>query len=221
MFSTNNKDKYLEHGNLYSRSDSEQALEKIKIVTIEYCRGGLCLLHSLISKQPADDSPSFKFLFRSVLKEFISYSPLLLFFISFRLLFSLNFLAFIHLWYWRIWWFDLLMHFLGGFLVALVILYFLYGSGRYFYSRKIIIVWAVFISLTIGSIWEIFEISFDQFLAAQLGFRNPDILSLGWRDTLSDLLFDVFGGILAAIYFINRKKTCFLASKVLNYLRDE
>ncbi|HDQ16570.1 MAG TPA: hypothetical protein ENN31_00385 [Candidatus Vogelbacteria bacterium] len=151
--------------------------------------------------------------FRSGLKDFISYSPLLFFFILFRLIFTLNSLAFIHLWYWRIWWFDLLMHLLGGFWITLIFLYFLYGSNKYYFSIKSVFLWAIFISLAIGGIWEIFEISFDQFLAAQFGFRSPDILSLGWRDTLSDLLFDFLGGLLTAFYFLNRKKNLFFSLK--------
>ena len=114
---------------------------------------------------------------------------------------SLNFLAFSFYWYWRIWWFDLLMHFLGGMFVASLGYYFYYllvSRERLSLFRLLILL--IFSSLVIGGLWEIFEFSIDAYWSAHVNIKSLQILQAGSLDTLSDLLFDFLGAIAFGLF---------------------
>lgn len=93
--------------------------------------------------------------------------------------------------FWRFWWFDTIMHFLGGVLVALVVIWTLrhiqkleelIQRQKYFWSVVLLVVFAVGVS------WEVFE------LIAGLQPAQNYVL-----DTGSDLLMDIVGGSIACI----------------------
>ena len=95
------------------------------------------------------------------------------------------------------------MHFGGGLWLGLFWLWFIFRSGKLklpvlpFYVTLISV--ASFAVLG-GVLWEFFEFSFDKFI----GYRKyADIAQLGISDTMSDLFFDLLGG-LAAVCFYNR-----------------
>ena len=86
-----------------------------------------------------------------------SFSVILVIFIY--LIFILDITANQFFLYWRFWWFDMTMHFLGGFWIALLAYYLFCLSG---YFTKISKKFSVFIlSLTtvavVGVLWEVFE----------------------------------------------------------------
>ena len=62
----------------------------------------------------------------------------------------------------------------------------------------------VIISFTslIGVFWEFFEYFFDKIIAPQS--EEIELAQLGLADTLSDLFFDLFGGLLSTIIFRNK-----------------
>ena len=112
-------------------------------------------------------------------------SKILIYLIFFILV--VNFLANTFYWYSSIWWFDIVMHFLGGFWIGLSFFY-LFPSRSNSPNSVFKILLFVFI---VGISWEIFEILFNNILA-----QNPfDIL-----DTLSDIFFDLSGGLCAILY---------------------
>lgn len=123
----------------------------------------------------------------------------------FFLIGSLNFLAFNYYWYWRIWWFDLLMHFLGGMAVAVLITslyYLIVPRGRLSQLRFLGLV--ILGTLVVGILWEVFEFGVDAYWSAHVNIKSLQILQAGSRDTLSDLLFDLFGALIwsfGAYYF--------------------
>jgi len=104
--------------------------------------------------------------------------------------------------YWRIWWFDNVLHFLGGAWLAFVAAWFV------FYSKKakdirlpfpVFLLVAVSFAALVGVGWEIFEFCVD-FLTgkgAVAGFNQ-----IGLQDTMGDLFFDLLGGLLAGLAFI-------------------
>ena len=115
-------------------------------------------------------------------------------------------LAFRYFMYWRFWWFDIIMHFLGGFWLALLAFYILYLSDLkekieiwtqrvqigFFEKYSFLIISLMFV-LSIGILWEIFE----------LFFAFP--LKQGYLfDTILDLIMDMMGW--GVIYFIFLKK---------------
>ena len=99
--------------------------------------------------------------------------------------------------YWTSWWFDLLMHFLGGFWVSMVVLsvWSLFNkNSQNILSFKKVFFWVVLVSI----LWEIFELIIG---ATMISDGKVFIV-----DTLSDLLMDFIGGILGFLYAKNLLK---------------
>jgi hypothetical protein len=97
--------------------------------------------------------------------------------------------------YWNFWWFDILMHFLGGFSVGLTSVWLLGIFKRNvleIVTTKQIFYIAVSTSIIIGVGWEFFE----YFSGTYLGEKKIVF------DTVLDLIMDTIGGMVASI-FIN------------------
>jgi hypothetical protein len=113
-------------------------------------------------------------------------------------IFVINLLAMKFHWYSSVWWFDMPMHTLGGLWIALASL-FVYKYRRtlpndIFYPKKLFFVALVSV-LVIGFLWEVFE----------FGIERIGILDLASPiDSLSDICFDLIGGIVGTAYFIHR-----------------
>jgi len=116
---------------------------------------------------------------------------------SFALYFSL---------YWRYWWFDNVLHFLGGLWLASVAIWFIYFAGKIkaeFIPAFSAIIAIVSFAVFGGVLWEFYEFSFDILFAknGQMAFAQ-----LGLADTMSDLFFDMIGGLTIAVVFLRKKK---------------
>ena len=102
-------------------------------------------------------------------------------------------------WYYSIFWLDMLMHFLGGFWVALFIAFLLSykkeTSPDFSLKFFIKIIGGV---LLVGILWELFEVSINSISVKE---------TFDVADTLSDLFFDIVGSIIALFYIrIKRKR---------------
>lgn len=106
-------------------------------------------------------------------------------------IFLVNFLAGKFHWYSSLPWFDMFVHFLGGFWLGLGVIY-LFPPKISSSSSILKILLGV---LIIGLAWEFFEI----FVDANFSKKIFDI-----KDTLSDLCFDLAGGLTATLYFFKR-----------------
>src|ERR1035437_2761720 len=106
-------------------------------------------------------------------------------------IFLLNSLAGEFHWYSSIWYFDMPMHFLGGFWLGLFFLWFFYPNNL---SFKLIFK-IILCVLLIGILWELFELFFVNYVG-QLSFNT--------LDTTSDLSFDLVGGFSSILYFFKR-----------------
>lgn len=94
--------------------------------------------------------------------------------------------------YWTTDWFDILMHFLGGFLIGLLAVFLFYTSGYVQFPKDHVgSAFAIVLSsvLVVGLGWELWE------------------LFLGWTDVLADrgdtildVIMDTFGGVCAFLY---------------------
>ena len=110
------------------------------------------------------------------------------------LIFLVNFFANKFYWYYTIWYFDMIMHFLGGFWVGLLALYLFTSPKASILSFDSVLRILAFV-LFIGVSWEIFEVLVDKVVS-----RYPfNIL-----DTTSDLFFDMAGSVFAILYFLKR-----------------
>ena len=112
----------------------------------------------------------------------------------------LNFLAGKMSWYWIMWWFDMPMHFFGGFLSAVLIFLFFYKRLRALdavHSERAFLFIMLGI-LALGLVWELHEVIVERAIPAGM-----DIVS--FVDSISDLFFDMAGGLLAYLLVWRRK----------------
>ncbi|MBI5456792.1 hypothetical protein HY969_03535 [Candidatus Kaiserbacteria bacterium] len=110
-----------------------------------------------------------------------------LLFVQFTLLAVIAFLYFLGFWlylHWVFWWYDILLHFLGGVWVAL--------AARWIFALKGIVPpgsWILALVIVVGLLWELFEVV--------VGMpRESNYLF----DTSLDLLMDVLGSIAALMF---------------------
>lgn len=100
-------------------------------------------------------------------------------------------------WYWRIWWFDMPMHFAGGLWAGLSILWLVFLSGKFKrnipQSARSIFTIGVCSVLVIAIVWEIFE------YIVQIIF--PHGVPYDIVDSLSDIFWGFMGGIVASFSF--------------------
>lgn len=107
-------------------------------------------------------------------------------------IFLINVLAIKFYWYYSIRWFDMPMHFFGGFWVGLVLLWFFNVKT----IEKSSILKVLLGVLFVGLCWEVFEFFVNNLYLARYPFDKID--------TAQDIFFDLLGGFLSLIYFKNR-----------------
>jgi len=106
-------------------------------------------------------------------------------------IFLVNFSAGKFHWYSSLPWFDMPMHFLGGMWLGLAFIWLLPPNQ----SSRISILKIILGVLTIGLLWEVYEVLVDGAFS-----QKPFDLF----DTVSDLFFDLAGGMTAVFYFFKR-----------------
>ncbi|OHA21540.1 MAG: hypothetical protein A2849_03905 [Candidatus Taylorbacteria bacterium RIFCSPHIGHO2_01_FULL_51_15] len=112
---------------------------------------------------------------------------------------ALHFIATSFYLYWLFWWYDIILHFLGGAFSALLLLWLRFFSGYFGTPRtpsaSEAVFFAFFAALSIGAGWEVFE----------------RVLGHTWSvegyvlDTSLDMLLDTTGAIGALLFFRNRQ----------------
>lgn len=119
--------------------------------------------------------------------------PLLLEIIILAILVAvLHYLALTFYLYWTLDWYDIIMHFLGGVVIALLAMFFFYISGYFNFPKEHLgSIFAMTLGsvLLIGLLWELWElfVGFSDVIEDQL-------------DTFLDLTMDIIGGCVAFIY---------------------
>jgi len=112
---------------------------------------------------------------------------------------ALNFYAYRFHWYWEFWWFDIIMHTLGGLWVASCALWLFHfrslASEPIIAPKKLsVFILALVAVYVIGGGWELFEFSLDKFIT----FKINDAVN-----TASDLFFDGVGSIVGVFLFLS------------------
>jgi len=125
--------------------------------------------------------------------------------IIFSVLFlSLHIIATIYHLYWIFAWFDMPMHFLGGFLLAMV---FFWINPKIeianpqlgkFPKWLVNFVFALSFVILIGVLWEFYEFVRDLYV---LGINNPALFKSGVVDKMKDLFFDLVGAAAGFVLF--------------------
>ncbi len=103
-------------------------------------------------------------------------------------------------WYYFVWWFDMPMHFLGGVFTALICITFGFRFFRCHYegNRTRAILYIIGSVILVGILWELYE------LIVQI--VSGAILVTG-LDSISDLFFDLSGGMTALLLFMDKSET--------------
>lgn len=112
------------------------------------------------------------------------------FFVAF--IFFVNILASKFYLYSSIWYFDLIMHFLGGAWLALFLIWFFYDNFlKQGFSKKNF--WKVFLGvLFIGVLWEFFQVFVHDIFSKD---------EFDFIDSFTDVIADVLGGVFVFLVF--------------------
>lgn len=106
----------------------------------------------------------------------------------------LNKLGVVNHLYWKLWWYDILMHFLGGLWIGLASLWIYWFSGYFKTPKKdweTVFVVSILSVFVIGVGWEIFEFFIE------IDFSNNYV-----GDTTLDMIMDLIGSFVAGFIFI-------------------
>ena len=124
---------------------------------------------------------------------------------------AIIFIIFIfHIWglyssaYYYVWWLDNILHLAGGFWLGLLAIYFISEHESDFSGYPAAFLFLIIIAFAAlgGVLWEFFEFWLD-IISIKRGLM---LSQLGVADTMSDLLFDLFGAFIASLLLrINRK----------------
>lgn len=117
---------------------------------------------------------------------------------------TLHFIGTIYHWYWTYPWFDIPMHFWGGFWVGLVYFWlnpqieilnsWLSKLPKYLVDLLFILAFTALV----GVFWEFFEFGLDFFTGDIMRFQGTS------KDTMGDLFFDLVGGATAFAVFYRK-----------------
>ncbi|MEK7136540.1 MAG: hypothetical protein AAB821_03045, partial [Patescibacteria group bacterium] len=119
---------------------------------------------------------------------------------------TLSVMAYQNFWFWRLWWFDNVLHFISAISAGLVFLlvYFIVARQD---GQPISPTWTeVLLAATssifaLGFIWELFEFSIDKYWAASVAVKQLAMIEIGFGDSIWDLISDIFGALVASRIF--------------------
>lgn len=106
-------------------------------------------------------------------------------------IFILNKVALVHFFYWRFWWYDVMMHFISGALIGALALW---GALRFYptLSKRKLFVMAILTAIVVGLGWEVMEYV-GGITHSEAGYVF---------DTVKDLVMDTLGSLLVCSIFM-------------------
>lgn len=114
--------------------------------------------------------------------------------------------------YTHFWWWDDLLHLFSGIILGLIgflMVYFLNSRYSVNLSPVLVGLFSLTFAVFLGVLWEIFEFTVDALTEANMQrwhmesdafLIGKDYQGVGLRDTMSDLIVDMFGGLMAGFY---------------------
>lgn len=111
--------------------------------------------------------------------------------------------------YYKIWWADIVLHFSGGFLVGLFVIWFIFNYSNLPIEKNrlpfyIVLISALSFAALIGVLWEFYEFILDKIT----GYKTHSIIVLqeNLKDTMSDLMFDLLGAAASSVFLKFKKR---------------
>jgi hypothetical protein len=117
--------------------------------------------------------------------------------------------------YTRFWWWDLMLHSLSSLtigIMAFLAIYVFHMTRRVQMAPIYIASMTFCLTVTMGTLWELFEFSFDWFF--QFTMQKSGLI-----DTMTDLMVDVIGAFIAAIlgYLYVRNGDSLVVDRLIHY----
>ncbi len=117
--------------------------------------------------------------------------------------------------YVRFWWWDLMLHSLSALMIGIIgflMVYVFYMTNRVIIAPIYVAIITLCLSVTTGTLWEIFEFSMDWFF--QFNMQKSGLV-----DTMTDLMVNAVGGLLAAIlgYLYVRNGDSLIVDRLVRY----
>ncbi|MFP4403657.1 MAG: hypothetical protein ACLFPJ_04870 [Candidatus Woesearchaeota archaeon] len=156
-------------------------------------------------------------------KNFKIYLPIEFQFIMSLFIYASIFLGETKDYYFRYWWWDLMLHTFSGFVLGFIGFLFLYTLvyENKLKAKPIIIVFFSFcFALAMGGLWEIFEFSMDTLFGFNMQksmFADPS----GLTDTMFDLIVDAIGALVASFFgflYLKEKRSRFFEILVKKFV---
>lgn len=143
-------------------------------------------------------------------------------------IFAAQYLGELHGFYDKIWWWDIMLHSISGFILGIVGFMFVYLLNQQYdknvnLSPFFIVLFAFCFAVTIGVIWEFYEFGMDRIFGFNMQkFRNP--WDDGLVDTMTDLIVDSIGAVIVSIFgyfYIKQKQDLFFTKLFASWFKKE
>ena len=128
--------------------------------------------------------------------------------IALAIIFLINIFSFNYDWYLKFFWFDMTLHLLGGFFVAMFMAYYLKNNLGESKLKNLLIL--IGVTVFVGVVWEFAEYIASQTLIEPIynHFKVHAYFIGDLNDTINDLVMDVFGAAtFSALHLFRRGKT--------------
>lgn len=125
--------------------------------------------------------------------------------IALVIIFLVNIASMYYGWYLRFFWSDMILHFLGGFFVAMFMAYYLKDNLRESKLKNILIL--VGVTIFVGVVWEFAEYIANQTLTEPIysNFKIHFYFIGDLDDTINDLAMDVLGALVFSTLWLKTK----------------